>query len=136
MTMINYGIIALAIGWIVWYFVHLRRQLLSGAMLVPPVMAAALVFIPCIVLVILTGVSPLHLIWLFPVSFLIGFVLLLFPPMIKWLLFIVGLLIGPTVNRVQPRTGRKQPARQGGKSSRHATGTRRRTQASRRRKSR
>ena len=79
MTIISHGVAVLAIVWTLWQLVHVRKQLRSGAIVVPPFVTATLVFALCIVVVMLTGVSPLHLVWLFPVSFLVGLVLLVFP---------------------------------------------------------
>lgn len=136
MTVIEYGVVALAIGWILWYLVHLRKQLLSGAIIVPQVVTTTPVFALCIVVVILTGVSPLHLIWLFPVSFLIAFVLLLFPLGIQFVYLFVALLMGPVVKRAQSQTRRRRSSGRRRKKSRRSARQARRTRASRRRGSR
>jgi hypothetical protein len=79
MAMISQGVFVLAIGWTLWQLVHVRRQLRRGAIVVPPMVAATLVFAFGILVVIVTGVSPLHLVWWFPGSFIIGLVVLVFP---------------------------------------------------------
>lgn len=79
MAIISHGVFVLAIVWTLWQILHMRRQVRSGAIVVPPHVAATLIFALCIVVVMLTGVSPLHLVWLFPCSFIMGIVVLLFP---------------------------------------------------------
>lgn len=133
MTIISHGIVALAIVWTLWHLVHVRKQLRSGAIVVPPFVAATLVFALCIIVVILTGVSPLHLVWLFPVSFLVGLVLLLFPLGTKLLLLFLGLLVGTVESSAQPQPRRRPSAGRGRKKSSASTGIPRRTRASRRR---
>jgi hypothetical protein len=79
MAMISQGVLVLAMVWTLWQLVHVRRQLRRGAIVVPPLVAATLVFALGIIVVIVTGVSPLHLLWWFPCSFIIGLVVLVFP---------------------------------------------------------
>jgi hypothetical protein len=79
MAIISQGILVLAMVWTLWQLVRVRRQLRSGAIVVPPLVAATLVFALGIIVVIMTGVSPLHLLWWFPCSFVVGFAVLVFP---------------------------------------------------------
>jgi hypothetical protein len=133
MTVIGQGVVVLAIVWTLWHLMHVRKQLRSGAIVVPPFVAATLVFALCIVVVLLTGVSPLHLLWLFPVSFLIGLVLLIFPLGTKLFILFMGLLVGRLESSSQPRAGRRPSAGRGRRKSSASAGTPRRTRASRRR---
>ena len=74
----------LAILWVLCQLVVTRRKLRTGQVVIPPLFAAMLVFLVCILVCILVvaalGASPLHLLWLFLLSFVLGFALLLFPP--------------------------------------------------------
>ena len=79
MAIISQGVLVLAMVWTLWQLVRVRRQLRSGAIVVPPLVAATLVFALGIIVVIMTGVSPLHLLWWFPCSFIVGLVMLVFP---------------------------------------------------------
>lgn len=67
-------ILFIAIVWTLGRFFRVWRQVRSGAIVVPPLVAANFVFALSIILVIIFGVSPLHLLWLFPVSFVLGVV--------------------------------------------------------------
>ena len=44
MAIISQGVLVLAIVWTLWQLVHVRRQIRSGAIVVPPLVAATLVF--------------------------------------------------------------------------------------------
>jgi hypothetical protein len=135
MAMISQGVFVLAIVWTLWQLVHVRRQLRRGAIVVPPLVAATLVFAFGILVVLVTGVSPLHLVWWFPCSFVIGLVGLMFPVGTPLLLRFLVLLAGSIQSSAPPqpqawkatRTGRGQSKR------RHSTREPHRTKASRRR---
>src|SRR5215510_7289890 len=91
-----------------------RRRLRTGQIVIPPLFAATLVFLLCILVIAALGVSPLHLLWLFPLSFVLGLALVLFPPGVKLTLVCLGLLAGlPSLNESQPaprrRTGSPAP---------------------------
>jgi hypothetical protein len=91
-AIVSQGVLVLAIVWTLWQFVHVRRQLRRGAIVVPPLVAATLIFALGIIVVIVTGVSPLHLIWWFPCSFILGLVVLVFPLGTHLLLYFLVLL--------------------------------------------
>ena len=112
-----------------------RGAVRRGAMVVPPFVAATLVFALGIVAVIVTDVSPLHLLWWFPCSFIIGLVALVFPLGTHLLLRFLVLLVGPIEGSVlpQPQAGRDAQGSRGQSKPRHAPRTLRRTKASRRR---
>ncbi|MCG3119562.1 MAG: hypothetical protein ALAOOOJD_01992 [bacterium] len=91
----NKIILLIAMIWTVGRFFRIWRQVRSGAVVVPPLVAANFVFALSIVLVIIFGISPLHLLWLFPVSFVFGIVLLFFSFGTKLILgFLAMLTIG------------------------------------------
>lgn len=79
MPSVSQGVFVLAIVWTLWRIVRIRRQLRRGDVLIPPLIAGTLVFALGIIAVIVTGVSPLHLVWWFPCSFIVGLAVLLFP---------------------------------------------------------
>ena len=117
MAMISHGVLVLAMVWTLWQLVHVRRQLRRGAIVVPPLVAATLVFALGIIAVIVTGVSPLHLIWWFPCSFIIGLVGLVFPLGTPLLLRFLVLLAGSMESSERPPPQARRDARGGrGKS--------------------
>jgi hypothetical protein len=135
MGMISQGVLVLAMVWTLWQLVHVRRQLRRGAMVVPPLVAATLIFALGIIMVIVTGVSPLHLVWWFPCSFIIGLVVLVFPLGTHLLLRFLVLLAGSIQRSERPPSQAWKDARGGrGKSKpRHSGWALHRTKASRRR---
>jgi hypothetical protein len=102
MEMISQGVFVLAIAWTLWHFVHVRQQLRRGAIVVPPLVAATLVFALGIIVVLVTGVSPWHLVWWFPCSFLMGLVVLVFPLGTALLIRFLVLLAGPLQRAKRP----------------------------------
>ncbi len=136
MTIISHGVVALAIGWTLWQLLHVRRQVRSGAIVIPPLVAATLVFALCIVVVMLTGVPPLHLVWLFPVSFLVGIVVLLFPLGTHLLLRFLVLLAGSEEGGALPNSQaeRDSRVRRGRRKLGVSANAPRRTKACRRRR--
>jgi len=113
MAMLRQGVFVLAIVWTLWQLVHVRRQLRRGAMVVPPLVAATLVFALGTIVVIVTGVSPLHLVWGFPCSFIIGLVVLVFPLGTHLLLRFLVLLAGSIESSEPPQPQAWRDARGG-----------------------
>jgi hypothetical protein len=92
-----------AILWVLSQMVVTRRKLRTGQVVIPPLFAATLLFLVAILMVAALGVSPLHLLWLFLLSFVLGLALLLFPPGVKLTLACLGLLAGlPSLDEPQP----------------------------------
>jgi membrane protein CcdC involved in cytochrome C biogenesis len=79
MTILSTVIMFVAIGWVIAQLLTPRRKLRSSEIIVPPLLAATLVFLLFILVVWVIGASPLHLLWLFPLSFGLGIAILLFP---------------------------------------------------------
>jgi hypothetical protein len=105
---INTGVCVLAIFWVLSQMVVTRRRLRTGQVVIPPLFAATLVFLLCILVVAALGASPLHLLWLFPLSFVLGLALVLFPPGVKLTLVCLGLLAGlPSFTEPQPAPRRR-----------------------------
>jgi len=101
-------VFVLAILWVLSQLVVTRRKLRAGQVVIPPLFAATLVFLVCILVVAALGASPLHLLWLFLLSFVLGLALLLFPPCVKLTLTGLGLLAGlPSLDQPQPASRRR-----------------------------
>ena len=108
MDIIRTVVFVLAILWVLSQLVVTRRKLRAGQVVIPPLFAATLVFLACILVVAALGASPLHLLWLFLLSFVLGLALLLFPPGMKLTLACLGLLAGlPSLDESQPASRRK-----------------------------
>jgi len=113
MALISQGVLVLAVGWTLWQLVHVRRQLRRGAIVVPPLVAATLVFALGVIVVLVTGVSALHLLWWFPCSFIIGLVVLVYPLGTQLLLLFLVLLAGPRESSELPQPQARRDARGG-----------------------
>ena len=108
MDIIRTGMFVLAILWVLSQLVVTRRKLRTGQVVIPPLFAATLVFLGCILVVVAIRASPLHLLWLFLLSFVLGLALLLFPPGVKLTLACLGLLAGlPSLDQPQPAPRRR-----------------------------
>ena len=94
MDLINTVVFVLALIWVLRQMAVTRRRMRTGQVVIPPLFAATLVFLLCILVVVAIGVSPLHLLWLFPLSFVLGLVLVLFPPGVRLTLACLVLLAG------------------------------------------
>jgi hypothetical protein len=131
MAIISQGVLVLAIGWTMWQLVRVRRQLRRGAMVVPPLVAATLIFALGSIVVIVTGVSPLHLLWWFPCSFIVGLVVLVFPLGTHLLLRFLVLFAGSmeSSERPQPQAWRDARGGRGKSKRRHSARAPRRTLA-------
>ena len=108
MDLISTGVFVLAILWVLSQLVVTHKKLRTGQVVIPPLFAATLVFLVCILVVAALGASPLHLLWLFLLSFVLGLALLLFPPGVKLTLACLGLLAGlPSLDEPQPAPRRR-----------------------------
>jgi hypothetical protein len=94
MTILGTVVMVAAIIWITVQLLNTRRRLRSGEIVVPPLFAATLVSIVFILVVWVMGASPLHLLWLFPLSFVLGIAVLLFPVGQQLVMACLGLLAG------------------------------------------
>ena len=94
MAILSTVIMVVAIGWVIAQLLTTRRRLREGEIVVPPLFAATLVFILFILVVWAIGASPLHLLWLFPLSFVLGIAVLLFPVGQQLVMACLGLLAG------------------------------------------
>jgi hypothetical protein len=87
-------VLAVAITWTIGQILSVRAKLRNGSTVVPPFVASTFVFALFIVLVIVIGASPFHLLWLFPLSFVLGIVWLFFPVGTKLTLTFLVILAG------------------------------------------
>jgi hypothetical protein len=113
---LNPVVLGAAVLWVLRQLVVTRRRLRTGQVIIPPLFAATLVFLLCILVVIALGVSPLHLVWLFLLSFVLGLALVVFPLGVNLTLACLGLLAGtPSLDEPQSLPRRTK----GSTASRH-----------------
>ena len=94
MAILSTVIMVVAILWVIAQLLTTRRRARQGEIVMPPLFAATLIFILFILLVWVMGASPLHLLWLFPLSFVLGIAVLLFPLGQLLVMACLGLLAG------------------------------------------
>ena len=83
MEILGKVILILAIIWPVWQIFNIRKHVINGGIIMPPFITTLFVFIIFVLIVIVFKLSPFHLLWLFLLSFVIGIVLIVFPPVQK-----------------------------------------------------
>jgi hypothetical protein len=79
MEMLSKIILVISVFWLLWQLMQFRRCVVNGFIIVPLSVSATGIFGLGVVGVLVTGISPFHLIWMFLVSYLVGTVLLVFP---------------------------------------------------------
>ncbi len=99
MELLEKVILAIAIVWTIWRIFDIRSKAINGEMIMPPFVASLLIFILFIVSLIIIGSSPFHLFWLFPLSLLLGIVVLLFPFSRKFIMTFLTILVTHRNNR-------------------------------------
>ncbi len=104
MAIVNQLVFALAIVWTIWQILHVRTQVRNGEIVIPPLVTSTLGFALCIVVITIIGVSPLHLLWLFPCSFVFGIILLFFPFGTKLIMGFLAMLVKSVDDHPQERT--------------------------------
>ena len=120
MKIIGGSILALSIISVLWQLGRTRRRARNGEIVVPPF----LIFSLFVFGVVIFGVSPLHLLWLFPVSYGIGTVLLFFPVVQKIVMTFLLILANPKAwqeeekDQVASHRGQKQARRPSGSKRR------------------
>ncbi len=95
MEIIGSSILALSIILVLWQLVRTRKRARNGEIIVPPFFSGLLIFSLFVLGVVIFGVSPLHLLWLFPVSYGIGTVLLFLPAVQKIVMTFLLMLANP-----------------------------------------
>lgn len=113
--MIDTLVVLAAIGWVVWVWLAVARQLRRSAPISPPLFASANLFALGVLLLLGIGASPLHLLWWFPLSVVLGVLLLALPVWVKFNMRCLSWLTGwihrgdpPNAPSIKPsvRTGR------------------------------
>jgi membrane protein CcdC involved in cytochrome C biogenesis len=94
MAILSTVIMVVAIIWVIAQLLTTHRRVRQGEIVVPPLFAATLVFILFILVVWIMGASPLHLVWLSPLSFVLGIAILFFPAGQLRVMACLGLLAG------------------------------------------
>ena len=94
MELVSKLLLLAAIVWTVGRMVRIRAQVRNGGIIIPPIASATLVFTVSIIVVLATGISALHLLWLFPVSFVLGTALLISPLGVKIVMGFILILGG------------------------------------------
>jgi hypothetical protein len=92
MAILNAVILLAAIAWSVGELIATRKKLRSGQFVKIPRFAATLVFILSIILILISGASAFHLLWLFPLSAVIAATLLFFSAGQQLIMACLGLL--------------------------------------------
>jgi hypothetical protein len=85
-------ILATAVVWVVWQVFSLRNMALNGGSIIPPAITSLIIFIIFLALVVAFQFSSLHLIWLFLLSLVLGFVVIIFPVGQKIAMGFLGIL--------------------------------------------
>ena len=72
-------VLATACLWVVWQVLSLRNMALNGGAIIPPAITSLIIFIVFLASVVAFQLSSFHLIWLFILSLVIGFIAIVFP---------------------------------------------------------
>lgn len=103
-------LLGVAICWSVWQIVQFRKYAMNGLIIIPVQVAATAIFALCILGVLISGISPFHLLWMFLVSYVLGTILLLFPWFQIVLLTGLTLLAFPFHHDEEPDSTPPQPS--------------------------
>ena len=82
MEILQTGLLIVAILGSVWQLLTIRKQVVTGGVVIPSYVMVVLCFSFCLLLVLFLHLSPFHLLWLSLVSLVIGFASLFFPPLL------------------------------------------------------
>jgi hypothetical protein len=85
-------VLATAVVWIIWQVLSLRNMALNGVSIIPPAITSLIIFIIFLALVVAFQLSSFHLIWLFLLSLVLGFVAIIFPVGQKIAMGFLGIL--------------------------------------------
>jgi len=106
MEIIRKVILIIAIIWPVWHMISIRRHVLRGEIVVPPFLTSTLIFSVFVLVVLIFEFSPFHLLWLFILSFILGFVLMIFP-LVQRITIVFLAILATTGRRSNDRKKRK-----------------------------
>ncbi len=82
MEILQTGILIVAILGSIWQLMTIRKQVVTGGVVIPSYVMVVLCFSFCLLLLLFFHRSPFHLLWLSFVSLVIGFASLFFPPLL------------------------------------------------------
>jgi hypothetical protein len=110
--MIDTLVVLAALGWVAWVWRTVARQLRRGAPISPPLFASANLFALGIPLLLGIGASPLHLLWWFPLSAVLGLLLLASPIWVRFNMACLSVLAGWVRGRDPPNAPslRREPS--------------------------
>lgn len=111
--MIDTLVVLAALGWVVWVWLAVAGQLRRGAPISPPLFASANLFAIGVLLLLGIGASPLHLLWWFPLSVVLGVLLLALPVWVRFNMSYLSWLTG-WVYRRDPPNAPSSPRREHG----------------------
>jgi hypothetical protein len=91
------AIIVVSVLWVLVVLFSVRRTVINGGIIVPPIFSGTLCFALSIITVLVLHLSPIHLIWAFFLSYIIGTAMLLSPQITKIVMYaMVALAGGPS----------------------------------------
>jgi hypothetical protein len=106
--MIDTLVVLVALGWVGWVWLTVARQLRRGAPISPPLFATANLFAMGVLLLLGIGASPLHLLWWFPLSAVLGVLWLALPVWVRFNMSYLSVLVG-WVDRRDPPNAPSSP---------------------------
>jgi len=95
MTTLGKCLLGAALFWTIGHMLVIRAQARSGKTVVVPMVSGTLIFALLLVLTVALGWSPLHFLWMFPISVVAGIGLLTVPLYARLVLYLVVLLALP-----------------------------------------
>lgn len=95
MTIVGRCILGVAVLWTVLCLFAIRSKARNGQILILPSVSWTLVFALSILLTVTLRLSPFHLLWMFPVSAVVGIIVLVIPLTAKMVMYMVTLLAWP-----------------------------------------
>jgi hypothetical protein len=98
-TRLNTRVLGVAIGWVIWIGLGIGQRLRIGGILSPPMFASTVLFAFGIGVVLALDASPLHRLWWFPRTFVLGIIVLTFPCGVRLTMTGLALLAGPKSHR-------------------------------------
>ena len=76
MAVMSTIVLVISVVGVLWFISNMRSHVRSGGIVLPSSVSATLLFSLCIVFILLLNISALHLLWLLPVCFVVGFLIL------------------------------------------------------------
>ena len=92
MAVLSTIVLVVSVVGVLLFMLKVRSHVRSGGILFPPSIPATFLFSLFIILILLLNISALHLIWLFPICFVVGFFILGIPVVRKIVFRFVAIL--------------------------------------------